>query len=134
LLWTFDCFVDVRNDSSTPAAHLVAEDPDPSRPAASDGSFGNNATLGSVAVADRRLLDHEPARRRTHFECSVVEVAGRPPFEPSRYSLEDAPVQPHRVAAGAEREPVQVDPRFGLSSHAGICCKRESSPARSHQR
>jgi hypothetical protein len=119
-LRTFDCFVDVRDDSATPTAHLVAEDPEPSCPAASNRAFGNNATLLAVAVGDRRLLDHEAALRHAHLECGVVEVARRPPLEPRCHRLEDAPVQPHRMPACAKREPVEVDPRFRLCSHTGI--------------
>src|SRR5919106_3078983 len=35
-----DRFVDVRDNSATPAAHLVAEDPEMTRPAATDCAFG----------------------------------------------------------------------------------------------
>jgi len=44
-LRTLDRFVDVRDDSATPAAHLVAEDPEASRPAASDRTLRDDAAL-----------------------------------------------------------------------------------------
>lgn len=113
---TFDCFAGVRDDSATPAAHLVAEDQETSRPAGTNRTLGDDATLGSVAIADRCLLDHETPRRHVYLERSVIEVARLPPLEPRRYCLEDASVQPHRVAARSEREPVDVDSRFGLST------------------
>jgi hypothetical protein len=78
-LRTSDCFLDVWDDSATPAAHLIAEDPEAPRPPASDRTFGNNATLQPIAVADWRLLDHEAALRHTHLERGVVEVARLPP-------------------------------------------------------
>jgi hypothetical protein len=118
-LWTFDSFVDIRDDSATPAAHLVTEDPKTSRPAATDRALPDDATLGPLAIPDRSLLDDEAALRKTHLERRVVEVAGRPPREPCRHRLEDTPVQTHRVAARAERKPVEVDPRFGPCSHRG---------------
>jgi hypothetical protein len=43
----------------------------------------------------------------------VVEVAGCPPLQAGYHRLKDKSVQPHRMAACAEREPVEVDPRFG---------------------
>jgi hypothetical protein len=119
-LRTFDSFVDVRDDSATPAPHFVAEDPKTSRPAASDRTLGYNATLPAVAVGDRRLLDHEASLRHAHLKRRVVEGVRHAPLEPRRHRLEDAPVQPHRLAARAEREPVEVDPRLGLCSHTGI--------------
>jgi hypothetical protein len=39
----------------------------------------------------------------------VVEVAAISPLEARRNRLEDAPVQAHRVAARAERQPIQID-------------------------
>jgi hypothetical protein len=128
-----DGFVDVRDDPAAPAAHLVAEDPKPSRPAASDRPFGDDASLGAVAARDRRHLDHEAALRHAHHERGVVEVAGRSPLEPRGHRLEDASVQPHRATAGAEREPVEVDPGFGVCSHSGIVCKPGAALGRSHR-
>jgi hypothetical protein len=42
-LRALDRLVDVRDDSPAPAAHLVAENPETVDPAASDGTFGNDA-------------------------------------------------------------------------------------------
>jgi hypothetical protein len=115
-----DCLVGVRDGSATPAPHLVPEDPKASRPAASDRTFGDDATLGAVVVGRRRLLDHIARLRYANLERRVVEVARRASLDPSCDRLEDSPVQPNRVAAGAEREPVEVDPSLRLCRHAGI--------------
>jgi hypothetical protein len=50
-----------------------------------------------------------------------------PLIEPRCHRLVDAPVQPHRMAASAEREPVKVDPRIGLPSHSATDFKRSPS-------
>jgi hypothetical protein len=84
-------------------------------------ALGDDAPLLAAPVVDRRLLDHERSLRDFDLQRGVVEVARRPPLEPRCNRLEDASVQPHRVAARAEREPVEVDPRFGLGCHTGIC-------------
>ncbi|HEX2346030.1 MAG TPA: hypothetical protein VHI12_05560 [Gaiellaceae bacterium] len=120
MLRALDRFIDIRDGSATPATHLIAEDPEASRPAASDRTFGNHATLLNVVVADGRLLDHEASLRHLHDERGVVEIARRPPLKPRCDRLEDASVQPHQVAARAEREPVEVDPGSRLCRHAGI--------------
>jgi hypothetical protein len=97
-LWALDRFADIWDNAVAPAPDLVTEDPEASRPAASDRTFGNNAALQAVLVAHWRLLDHEAAIRHAHHQARVVEVAGRSPCE-SRYDgLEDPTVQPHRVA------------------------------------
>jgi hypothetical protein len=119
-LRTFDRFIGIRDDSATPATHLVAEDPEASRPAASDGTLGDDAALSAVVVADGRLLDHEASLRHLHDERGVVEIARRPSLKPRCDRLEDASVQPHRMAARAEREPVEVDSSSRLCRHAGI--------------
>jgi hypothetical protein len=98
MLWALDGLADVRDHSVAPAPDLVAEDPEASRPAASDRTFGNNAALQAVLVADWCLLDHEAAIRYAHHKPRVIEVAGRSPCESRRDGLEDPPVQPHRVA------------------------------------
>jgi hypothetical protein len=98
VLWAFDCLADIWDNAVAPAAYLVAEDPETSRPAASDRTFGNNAALPAVLVADWCLLDHEAAIRHAHHKPRVIEVARRSPCESRSDRLEDPPVQPHRVA------------------------------------
>ena len=119
-LRTLDSLIDVRDHSATPAAHLVPEDPKSPRPAACDRTFGNDATLSAVAVANRRLLDHEATLFHMHDKRRVVEIARSPPLEPRCDRLEDAPIEPHEVAARADREPVEVNPGLELCIHAGI--------------
>ena len=112
----------------------VPEDPEAPRPAASDCTFGNNATLPAVAVGDRRLLDHEAALRHAHLKRRVVEVARRPPLEPGCHGLKDPSVQSHRVAARAQREPVEVNGGSRLASHAATTSKRHIAAGWAHQR
>ena len=90
-----------------------------SGPAAPGAAFGDDASLRTVGVTDRRLLDHEPPFRHAHHERRVVEVAGRTVREPGCYRLVDAAVQPHRVATCAEREPVEIDPGLKISAGSG---------------
>ena len=118
-LWTFYRFVDIWDSAATPAAYLVAEDPQSAHPAASDRTFCDHATLEPIAVAHRRLLDHKPPLRHTHLECRVVEVAAWPAPERSRHSLEHTAVPPHGVTAGTERQPVKINPALGGRAHSG---------------
>lgn len=98
-LRTLDRLCNVRDDPVSPAAQLVAEDAEPFRPAAPDGSLSDHATLRAIAARDRRLLDHEASLRYVHDESRVVEVAARASFEASGHRLEDASVQADGVAA-----------------------------------
>jgi hypothetical protein len=101
--WTLDRLGDIRDDAIAPAAQLVAEVSEASRPAASDRAFGDDATLLAVAVGDWRLLDHEAALRHAHLKRRVVKLARRLPLERRCHRLLDASVQPNGVAARAER-------------------------------
>jgi hypothetical protein len=74
-LWALNCLADIGDNSLAPAAHLVAEDPEAPSPAATDRTLRDDSTLGSVAIADRCLLYHEPPLRHTHLERRVVQVA-----------------------------------------------------------
>jgi hypothetical protein len=95
VLWAFDCLADVGDHAIAPAAYLVAEDPETSCPTTSDRTFGNNAALPAVLVADWGLLDHEAAIRYAHHEPRVIEIARRSPCESRCDRFEDPPVQPH---------------------------------------
>jgi len=66
----------------------------------------------------RSLLDDEAAFGHAHFERRVIEVTARTALEQGRNRFENAAVQAHRVAAGAQREPVQVNTER-IGSHAG---------------
>jgi hypothetical protein len=107
---TVDGVVNVRNDAVLPTPDLVAEQPHPPREAGTDWSFAHNAALGSVAPR-RRLFDDEPPVRNNDHESRVIQVIRRSMRQPCRDGLENFPVKPHRVAAGAERQPVEVDGR-----------------------
>jgi len=104
-----DRLVGVRDDAAAPAAELVPEDPEAGCAAAADSALGNDAALGTATVPHRSLLDHVGAFRQLQAESSVVEGKRVPPLEPRDHPLVDAPVQPHRVPAGAERQPVELD-------------------------
>jgi hypothetical protein len=101
--WALHGLGDVGDDAVAPAAQLVAEDPQSSRPAAADSAFADDATVGAVAVADRRRLDHEPTLRHAHLKRRVVEIASGPPRQPRRNRLVDLSVQPYRVTARTQR-------------------------------
>jgi len=74
--------VGVRDDPAAPAAHLVAEDPEPTGPPAADRSLGDDAALGAAAAPRRCLLDDVVARRDARLEGGMVEVAGLATPEP----------------------------------------------------
>jgi hypothetical protein len=99
---TCDRLRGIGDDAVGPAAYLVPEDPEATRQVASDRPFCNHATIRSVAVTYRCLLNHKAPRRGTYNERRVVEVAGASPLEPGYHRLKDASVQPHRMAACAE--------------------------------
>jgi hypothetical protein len=100
---------DVGNVAVAPAAHLVPEESEAACRACPDRTLGDDAALGAVAGSDRCLLDYETSLRHAHLKCGVVEVAAVSPLEPRHNCLEDAPVQPDRVATRPERKPVQID-------------------------
>jgi hypothetical protein len=92
-LGALDRLRDVGYHPVTPAAQLVAEDPEASRTAAPDRAFGDDATLRAVAASDGSLLDHEASLRHAYDERRVIEVAGRAPFEAGHHAFEDPSVQ-----------------------------------------
>ena len=105
----FNCLADVRDGPVAPSTDLVAKEPKPTCPAAADRTFGNDAALIAALVADRRLLDHEASVLDPNLERRVVEIARRPPPQPRGHRLVDATVEPNEVAAGAQRQPVEID-------------------------
>ena len=56
-------------------------------------------------------VDHVPRRPEPDLEGRVIQRAGRTPRKPRRDGLEGQSAEPHAAAAGAERQPVQVDRR-----------------------
>ena len=92
-----------------PDADLVAEHPKSSGPPASYGAFGNDSTLFAAQIGDRSLLDHELLAWKLDLQGRVIEVISRPTAQGRGQGLVDATIDPDRMPAGAEREPVQVD-------------------------
>jgi hypothetical protein len=108
-LWAVNCFGSVGNETVAPAAYLVTEETKAAGPAATDRTRSHDTTGGAVAIAHRCLLDDELALRHVHHERRVVKVARRPPLPTCCDGLEDPAVQPNRMPAGTEGQPVQVD-------------------------
>lgn len=107
-LWTLYRLGDVGDDAVTPAAHLVAKDPETSRPAAPNRALSHDTTPRSVAK-DRRLLDDESPVRHADLKRRVVEVARGTPRAPCCDRLVDASVQTYGVTTRTQRKPVQID-------------------------
>jgi hypothetical protein len=59
---------DVGDMPATPEADLVAEDPKSARPAAADGTPGDDAPLTTAEVGDWGLLDHVGPLRDVDLE------------------------------------------------------------------
>jgi hypothetical protein len=108
---TRDGLRDVGNVSALPQPDLVAEDPKSPRPAAADGTLGDDAPLVAAPVVNRRLLDHEPPLWDVDLERGVVEVTCAAVLQSSRHRLVDTTVEPDELPTGAERQPVEVDGR-----------------------
>jgi hypothetical protein len=108
-LWAVDGLVHVGDQTSRPAPILVAEDPQGSSPAAAYGALRDDAAQFAVPVRDRRHLDREPPLRHSDDERGVIERTPRSLLEPRRYGLEQASVQAHRMTAGPQREPIEVN-------------------------
>jgi hypothetical protein len=106
--WALDRLGDVGYQSVPPAADLVAKEPEPPEQRGADWSLGDDAAARGAA-GNRRHLDHEARLGETELQRRVVEVAATPPLEPGRDRLEYAPVQPDRVSARTERQPVEED-------------------------
>ena len=56
----------------------------------------------------------------------MVEVTGWPPPSAATTASNTRPFQPHRVTAGTEREPVEIDPAFGVRAHSDTSGMREA--------
>jgi hypothetical protein len=112
-LRALDRLGNIRNDAVAPAAHLVAEEAEAAGYAYADRASGDDAALAAFAPC-RRLLDHESSLGHVYFERRVVEVGAVAVLQARRERLEDEAVQADGVAAGAEREPIEVD-AVGLS-------------------
>ena len=102
--------------SAAPAANFIAKDPKPAGPAGPDRTFRDDASLITLGVTDRRLLDHEECLLETNLEGGVVQSARGPALGQCRRRLEDATVESNEMATGTEGQPVEVDRG---SRHAG---------------
>jgi len=49
---------DIGDTPIAPQADLVPKDPKPPGPTGTDGAFGDDATITTAEVGNRRLLDH----------------------------------------------------------------------------
>jgi hypothetical protein len=87
---------------------FVAEEAEAASPVCADRALGDDTSLAALAPC-RRLFDHEPSRRYVHLERRVVEVGAIAMLQARGDCFEDEPVQADGVAAGAERQPVQID-------------------------
>jgi hypothetical protein len=98
-----DGLVRIRNGAFAPSADFVAEQPEPSGPSRPDRTFSRDATFSSLAVPDRRGLDHEPAVGDAHLQRGVVEGAPSAMSDEGRARLVEFPTHPDHVRAPAPR-------------------------------
>jgi hypothetical protein len=101
----------VRNDTVAPATEAVAHPAEALKPTAADGTLGDNAVSGRLA-RDGSDFDHEAPSGRQHLERGVIEVTAVAALVNRRRGLEDPPVQTHRMASGAEWDPVEANGCF----------------------
>ena len=79
------------------------------RPNLSRPDLGDDATLSSQLVPDRRGLDDEPAAGDVDLQGGMDESAPRAMLDESLDRLVDLPTPTNHVAACAQRKPVEVD-------------------------
>jgi hypothetical protein len=99
----------IGDGASTPPADLVAKQPEPSCPSRSDGALGDDATLLSALVGDRRGLDDELATGDAYLHGGMEESAPRAMFDEGFDRLVDLPIQTDHVPARAQRDPEKID-------------------------
>lgn len=99
---------EIRNYTFSPEPKLVAKNPKPTGPVGAYGAFGNNATLKPAPIRNWRHLDGMATLRREDLESGVIQVLHRAIGEKGRNGLIDASVPPDKVAAGAQRDPIDV--------------------------
>ena len=104
-----DRLAEIGDDSVPPAADLVAEDAEATRPAGTDGAAAGDSSSLRVGIGHRSALDRVPALGHAHLERRVIEVERAPVLEERHDGLEDLAVEAHRVTSGAQGEPIQVD-------------------------
>ena len=124
-----DRLAEVGDRPPAPAADLVAEDAQAREPAAADRAGGHHAAARLVGVRRGCELDGIALAVQLDHERGVVEVVA--PATPACRldGLEETAHVAHRVPAGAERDPVQIDRGAG---HAAQASGRWPPPAASH--
>jgi hypothetical protein len=111
-----DRLADVWDDTVLPPTHLVAEDPEaPAQrlPTAPSATTPRGARCREGPVSSRPRNDPPARAPRVRSDAGPLG----PPLEPCRRRLIDASVQPHRMTARAQREPVEIDARSHFTSH-----------------
>jgi hypothetical protein len=111
-----DRLIGIGDGTSAPSADLVAEQPEPSGPSRSDRAFGDDTTLSSTLVPDRRGLADEPAVRYVYRQSRMVEIAPRAMFSEGCDRFVDLAIQPDQVTARAQGDPKEVDCWGGRAS------------------
>ena len=106
---TPDRLTDIGDASVAPAPDLVAEEPNPSRPAGSHRAAGDDTTRCAVAVGNGRLLDDVRTFRDAHLQRRMEEVAPRAPLHERGDGFEQLAADPHDVCVGSQRDPVEVN-------------------------
>ena len=116
MLWAFHGLGNVGNDALTPAPNLIAKEAETTRTADAHGALGDDAAL-TILTPSRRLFDDVSALGNPHLQGRMKKIATLAVLMPRSKPLEDAPIQLHRVPAGAKREPVKLNRAGPLTAH-----------------
>lgn len=85
------------------------EQPEAARPARSDTTDGDHAALLGRPLKDRCHLDHMSLGGKLNFECGAAQVTPRSSLNTRGDRCVDDDIQANEAAAGAERQPIEVD-------------------------
>ena len=99
----------IGDGASAPSTDLIAKESEPSGPSCPDRTLGDDATLSSPRVPDRRGLDDESAAGDVDLQSRVEESGSRTMLDEGFERFVDLPIQTDHVAARAQRDPVEVD-------------------------
>jgi hypothetical protein len=103
-----DSLRDVWDDAVSPPTDLISEETETSDEFRSDRSFQDDSPPLTLMIGDRRLFDHEAARRGGDNESRVIEIARTSSLKTRADHLEKPPAQPHDVLPRAQRYPVEI--------------------------
>jgi hypothetical protein len=103
--WARDRLVRIGDGATAPSADLVAKQLELSGPSGSDRALGDDASLSSPLVPDRRGLDDEPAVGDAYLQGRMVEIAPRAMSDEGCNRLIDLPIQSDHVAARTQGNP-----------------------------